>query len=198
VKFLRQIDVNIREELDAEFGCSDKALTFEGQSEGWPKGCFINWISRDISGWSGNPVSRTGMPDSDPLGDPVYANAGVKHDFDGRPFWPIYKSYEVVDSLEAFRKVRFDLEEMVITDKMSRADIETKISECFTYFIKTGETRPKCEDFRDALKGNGVNVSDVQLGKILKQLDVKKVRLESGRGNVYDLSPFLPEAAADV
>ncbi len=192
VKFLRQIDVNVRDEISAEFACEDLALRPKGQAMRLPRGCFIGWCVRDISGWSGHPISRRGLLDFEPLASfvehdqPIYANRGIEKIFSGRPFWPIYDSYEVVNMLDAFRKIRLDLNDMVITDKRGRDDVIDTLYACADIFREVGELHVPCDDFRQAAAGAGLNLSDQKLGALLGDISVPRVRSRSG--SYYDIS----------
>lgn len=184
VKFLRQIDVNIREELDAHFECEDLARRRHGQNEDWPKGCFIKWAIRDISGWSGHRDAKLEEQGVDTLGKPIYANRGTKKIAALRFTWPLYSSYEVVDTAAAFRKVRLDLEEVVVTNKLQPNEIRDVLAEVVNDFESSGDTHISCDDFRSATERAGLKLNEKQLGKELKD-NFGITRKRFARGSYY-------------
>lgn len=186
VKFLRQIDINIREELDAHFECEDIARASWAQVEGLDKGCFIQWVVRDISGWSGSRNDKFESMGFDSLGEPIYKDSGDKRLASLRYTWPIYNSYDVVDTAEAFRKVRLDLEETVITDKQGHQEVEAILAEVIDSYKDNGEYEVNCEDFRNVASEAGIKMNDKQFGKVLKEsFGVGRKRKHSA--NVYIL-----------
>ncbi len=186
VKFLRQIDVNIREELDAQIECTDVARTTAGQKEKWPKGCFIEWNTRDISGWSGTRNKAAESLGFDTLGEPVYKDEGIKKLTTLRFTWPIYNSYEVVDAATAFRKVRLDFEDTVITDKPPNDEVEDMIAVTLDSLKDNGYTEVSCDELRGLVTKTGLNINDKQFGKILKD-SFGISRKRRNKENVYIL-----------
>lgn len=186
VKFLRQIDVNIREELDAHFTCEDIARSAKGQSEGLPKGCFIRWLVRDISGWSGSRNDAMESIGFDSLGEPVYKDGGDERLATLRFTWPIYNSYEVVETADAFRKVRLDLEETVISDKQGQGEVDALLAEIIDNYRDVGGFEVSCDDFRQSAAGIGIRMNEKQLGKVLKD-SFGVIRKRRSKENVYIL-----------
>lgn len=195
VKWLRQIDVNIREELDCHISCEDYALSARGQEMHLDKGCIIKQQYRDISGWSGQPISRVNhtsrkelgfipIDNFDPLGEPIYKDAGQTMEFQSRFTWPLYNSYEVVDTATAFQKVRLDLEEIVISNKQQSEVIEGTISEVVDMFQSEGNIKVECDVFRETVERAGIHLEERQLGKILKN-NFGITRKRFNRGNFY-------------
>jgi hypothetical protein len=194
VKWLRQIDMNIREELDAQISCEDYARTAHGQYLGLDKGCIVKQLYRDISGWSGHATSANTQRESyqggenrgrDELGEPVYADDGDVREFHARFTWPIYNSYDVVAMADAFRKVQMDLTPEIITDKPRLEDIQKKILAVRDMFVTRGETEVGTVQFREALSLVKVNLDPKPLGKLLKDMGIKW--LHSGGETFYQL-----------
>lgn len=184
VKFLRQIDINIREELDAHFSCEDIARSAKGQTEGLPKGCFIKWVVKDISGWSGSRNDAKESLGFDSLGEPVYKDEGTERLAYLRFTWPIYNSYDVVETADAFRKVRLELEETVITDKQQQDEAEAILAEVIDNFKDSGQGEIECDAFREAAAVAGIRMSDKQLGKLAKDR-FGVMRKRRNKANVY-------------
>ena len=188
VKFIRQVDVNMRDELDCEFACTDKAQLGGGQDIGLPKGCFIDWEVRDISGWSGNPVKVNRYDDIvEDNSHPIYSVHRPHRQFDGRPFWPIYNSYEVIDTADAFRKVRLDLRETVISDRPDESARTNVISSLIDTFRDEGYEQVECGDMRQVIQKAGLDISERELGKILKN-SFGITRKRTNRANYYNIS----------
>ncbi len=183
VKFLRQIDINIREELDCQLSCEDVSKELWAQKKELDKGCFVRWYARDISGWSGHATGA--IPGQDPLGEPVYGNQGAKRLARLRFTWPIYNSYDVVETADAFRKVRLDLKETVISDKQSIEEAKSLLQDTANAFIAEGEYMPDTETFRDTAASFGVVLGDKALGLALSKMGIKRKR--TNKGNFYEL-----------
>lgn len=184
VKFLRQIDVNIREELDCQIACEDLARSAGGQKLGLDKGCFVRWKAQDISGWSGYTQGAIKGEKLDRLGEPIYAGKGSTRVAFFRFTWPIYNSYEVVETADAFRKVRLDLEETVITDKQQQSEVEGLLAMVIDQYKEDGNSTVVCDDFRQAATSIGIRLNDKQLGKVLRNsFGIERKR--RNKANIY-------------